>query len=255
MPQSSLLGWLNKPTGLPQVSATKIVPIRDDPFEDDINLATPPLPLQDELVVGPISSPRDTTQAANDLIHYGKQRLPANVEIRSCRKEDIQRLKRLNSLLLPLPYPESFYREIIEDPLTNNITLVAVWHDSAEAAGNSSGTLVGATRCKLLAHPNSQPAKRQGPMLYLSTLVVLSPYRGHGIAACMLDMLTKRAVEGYGITGVGAHVWEANTDGLEWYRKRHFEQVGAEDGYYKRLKPSGAVVLQRDVSVLDLVGG
>ena len=54
---------------------------------------------------------------------------------------------------------------------------------------------------------------------------------------------------------VGAHVWEANKDGLEWYRKRGFREVGRENDYYRRLKPSGAVVVQRDVGVMDLVGG
>lgn len=92
-------------------------------------------------------------------------------------------------------------------------------------------------------------------MLYLSTLVLLSPYRAHGIATRMLDVLTKRAAHDYGVTSVGAHVWESNMDGLEWYRKRGFQEVAREYDYYRRLKPSGAVVVQRDVGVMDLVGG
>lgn len=92
-------------------------------------------------------------------------------------------------------------------------------------------------------------------MLYLSTLVLLSPYRGHGIMAYMLNVLTKRAVEAYGVTSVGAHVWEANAEGLEWYRKRGFKEVGREEGYYRRLNPQRAVVMQRQVSVMDFVNG
>ena len=92
-------------------------------------------------------------------------------------------------------------------------------------------------------------------MLYLSTLVLLSPYRGRGIAARMLEIMLKRAVREYGVTSVGAHVWEANVDGLEWYRKRGFREFAREEGYYRKLKPQGAVVVQRVVSVMDFIVG
>lgn len=69
----------------------------------------------------------------------------------------------------------------------------------------------------------------------------------------MLHCLTKRAVDDYGITRVGAHVWEANAEGLEWYRKRGFREVGTEHGYYRRLDPQTAFVMQRDVSVMDFI--
>jgi len=92
-------------------------------------------------------------------------------------------------------------------------------------------------------------------MLYLSTLVLLSPYRSHGIAAHLLHLLTVRAIKQYGIGSIGAHVWEANQEGLDWYAKRGFEVVGEEADYYRRLKPSGAVVVRREVKVADLMGG
>jgi N-alpha-acetyltransferase 50 len=92
-------------------------------------------------------------------------------------------------------------------------------------------------------------------MLYLSTVVVLSPYRSYGLASQMLDILIRRAADEYGVRSVGAHVWVANEDGLEWYRKRGFTDMGEEEGYYSRLKPSTAKVMQRDISVLDLVNG
>lgn len=198
------------------------------------------------------------TTSSTPLVNDDRK-LPTNVELRACIKEDIPHLKRLNSLLLPIPYPEKFYREIIEDPLTNSITLVAVWHDDPKAVSAEKGRLIGAIRCRILAHPPSSGqnavSPTSGPILYLSTLVLLSPYRTHGIASSMLKILTKRAVNDYCITSVGAHVWEANADGLEWYRKRGFKEVGREEGYYHRLKPGGAVIVQRDVSVMDMMNG
>lgn len=52
-----------------------------------------------------------------------------------------------------------------------------------------------------------------------------------------------------------AHVWEANEEALEWYVKRGFE-VGEEvvEGYYRKLRPSGARVVRRRVGVEDWVG-
>ena len=90
-------------------------------------------------------------------------------------------------------------------------------------------------------------------MLYLSTLVLLSPYRSQGIATHLLNRVVRRAVCSHGVTSVGAHVWEANSEALEWYQRRGFVIIGREEGYYRRLKPQGAVVVERRVGVRDLL--
>lgn len=241
------MGWLGRPT---QKKLT--IPLRQDEVQQ---LPTPPQtsgetgngsnePHQDELRPAIQSNPRT---------------LPPNVELRACKKEDIKSFKRLNSLLLPIPYGDAFYREILEDEVTRNITLMALWHDNPNDTTTSTekGTLVGAIRCRLLTTLPGAPSftqRREGPMLYLSTLVLLSPYRGHGIAAKMLDVLTRRAVNDYGIASIGAHVSEANAEGLAWYRKRGFKEVGREEGYYRRLDPQGAMVMRKEVGVMDLLG-
>lgn len=243
MPQSSLLGWLSRPA-----------PAKADKAQaDEIHQLPTPPPTASEgrerHSQSLLSDKHVDTRPSAD-----REGLPANVELRSCCKEDIKSFKRLNSLLLPIPYGDSFYREILADEVTSNITLMALWHDSPASTDGRKGTLVGAIRCRLLAGlPGSSP-RQEGPMLYLSTLVLLSPYRGHGVAAKMLDVIIKRAVNDYGIGSVGAHVWEANDEGLAWYRKRSFREVRREEGYYRRLKPQGAVVMMKDVGVMDLMG-
>ncbi|KAK5175059.1 uncharacterized protein LTR77_000196 [Saxophila tyrrhenica] len=255
MPQTSLTAWLSKPAALQPPAPAKLPPQRvtkDDLGEHD---GSAPDTVRNSLNASEYAQ----ADAASNTTARARRPLPPNVELRACAKEDIPHFKRLNSLLLPIPYHEKFYREIIEDPLTSNITLVAVWHDDPANAGKQKGRLVGAIRCRILAHPPSDgptsPARKAGPMLYLSTLVLLSPYRSHGIATEMLNILTKRAIQVHGVTSVGAHVWKANTDGLEWYRKRGFRVVGKEDGYYRRLKPTTAIVMQRDVGVMDFMEG
>ena len=250
------MGWLSKPATVSESSPALTLPTITEPTEivDDTQ---PPIPL-------PASGDRhekDREHAPADASKYflqgSKPALPPNVEIRGPTKEDMPSFKKLNSVLLPIPYPESFYKEILAEPVDRSITLMALWHDSPSDVGKAKGRLVGAIRCRLFTKPpghSATKARVEGPMLYLSTLVLLSPYRSYGIAAHMLDSLIRSAVDDYGITSVGAHVWEANEEGLQWYRKRGFREVCREVGYYRRLNPKDAVVMLRDVGVMDLAG-
>jgi len=264
MPQSSLIAWLKKPPAVTQPLET-LNEADKQPKQHEAQEQLPPPPCSS----APKESEPDartetgTLDASNTALKAlpktARPPLPPNVEICACTKADVPAFKRINSLLLPIPYPESFYREILEDSLTKNITLLATWHDDPATIGKEKGRLIGAIRCRLFAHALSSHSDRVGtgekPMLYLSTLVLLSPYRSHGIAAHLLHLLTVRAIKQYGIGSIGAHVWEANQEGLDWYAKRGFEVVGEEADYYRRLKPSGAVVVRREVKVADLMGG
>ncbi|KAM0700609.1 hypothetical protein Q7P35_012330 [Cladosporium inversicolor] len=255
MPQSSLMKWLNKPATVAESPSAPLPPnIPEAAKADDIE--TPPTPPAD-------GEQHDKTReqppvdAPKFFLHGSKPSLPPNVEIRGPTKEDMPSFKKLNSILLPIPYPESFYKEILAEPVDRSITLMALWHDDPSNIGKVKGRLVGAIRCRLFTKPpgnSASKARVDGPMLYLSTLVLLSPYRSYGIAAQMLDCLVRSAVDDYGITSVGAHVWVANEEGLQWYRKRGFREVSQEVGYYRRLNPQDAVVMLRDVGVMDLAG-
>jgi ribosomal protein S18 acetylase RimI-like enzyme len=254
MPQSSLMKWLSKPAAVTEPSPAPLPPTVPEPTQDN-DTHTPPSPSNEsqhneDLKNEPINPLKPFLQPSNPP-------LPPNIELRGPTKEDMPSFKKLNSILLPIPYPESFYKEILADPVDRSITLMALWHDSPSDIGKVKGRLVGAIRCRLFAKPpgnSASKARVEGPMLYLSTLVLLSPYRGYGVAAHMLDRLIRSAVEDYGITSVGAHVWEANEEGLQWYRKRGFRVVSREVGYYRRLNPQDAVVMLRDVGVMDLAG-
>ncbi|KAJ4311394.1 hypothetical protein N0V94_007962 [Neodidymelliopsis sp. IMI 364377] len=194
--------------------------------------------------------------------------LPPNVELAPLTHEHLDAYKRLNALTLPIPYPESFYKETMTEP-HNGITLVALWHSSPnnarvavgldasrfdqhmskatlelEAEEQAKPRLIGAIRCRLL--PSSQ--------LYISTVGILAPYRTHGIAMHLLQSIVKKAVAEHGVRCVTAHVWEANEEGLEWYQKRKFEVLGKEETYYRKLNPKGAFLVRRWIGVGDLLG-
>ncbi|KAI9368865.1 hypothetical protein BJX61DRAFT_546122 [Aspergillus egyptiacus] len=188
-------------------------------------------------------------------------------------------LSRISGLLLPIRYPNSFFTATVTDPVIASLSRVAVYHDHPVAAAPSSapvpasttGTdkVVGGIRCRLERLPESeapqlQPGQHEPTNLYISTLQLLSPYRGYGIAASLLNSLlfssppahntapTRRPdykvsdlVKHYNIRTVTAHVHEANDEGLKWYISRGFQvQGGTIENYYRRLKPSGAKLVK-----------
>ncbi|KAG5288195.1 GNAT family acetyltransferase [Histoplasma ohiense] len=200
-----------------------------------------------------------------------------NVTIEPVKTAHIPSLMRITGLLLPVRYPNSFYTATITDSIVASISRVAIYHDhpvtditattfptTAKAPSlSSSDKVIGGIRCRL--EPLPPPSElsvscplRQATNLYIQTLHLLSPYRGRGIAASLLDSLIydsasppgtpMRAVSGivrhYNIQTVTAHVHETNEEALLWYLARGFTiQGGVVEGYYRRLKPGGAKIV------------
>ncbi|KAJ5764610.1 hypothetical protein N7533_003291 [Penicillium manginii] len=172
----------------------------------------------------------------------------------------IPSLTRITGLLLPIRYPNSFYTATITDPVIASLSRVAIYHDQP-----GTDKVIGGIRCRLErldTLDTQQHDHEQGTNLYIQTLHLLSPYRGHGVAAALLNSLlfetppaskttqyrVSKLVKHYRIRSVTAHVHEANEDGLRWYIARGFKvQDGVVEGYYRRLKPSGARIVKLDV--------
>ncbi|KAF7717924.1 Uncharacterized protein PECH_002672 [Penicillium ucsense] len=237
----------------------------------------PPIhPVPPQLPRSAATSPRATAtaQSQESLAPYGGDFSTSHatphphITVESVRTVHIPSLTRITSLLLPIRYPNSFYTNIITDPVVASLSRVAVYHDHPVAAvPNSSGSsgsdkVIGGIRCRLEQQDSDyQIQGRVATNLYIQTLHLLSPYRGHGVAASLLDSLlyapaddvgrkhkVSHIVKHYNIQSVTAHVHEANEDGLRWYVARGFKvQDGIVEGYYRRLQPSGAKIVRLDV--------
>lgn len=173
--------------------------------------------------------------------------LPNNVQLAPLTEELMPSFKRILSLTLPVAYPTAFFTESMYEPF-HSITLMALWHpdpvdDAPRGSSAEKPRLVGAIRCRILPSAN----------LYISTISLLAPYRSHGIATHLLQKVAVTAVQLHGVRCVTAHVWEANEDGLEWYKKRGFDVIGKEDAYYHKLKPQGAILVRKWIGVADLL--
>ena len=272
--QTTLTTWLNKP-----VSPRKAQGVEQAPKRQSTDLLPTPPPEQEEKAAKTetcyFESPIPTAHRAS-LLPAGltassphpssPQPLNPNISLEPLIKARLSAFKRLNSLLLPIPYQNKFYDEIFTDPVGASVTFVAVWHDddndkkndisvscnahARDVNADDRGKLIAGVRCRILTAagttlPSISPTET---ILYISTLTLLSPYRGQGIATHLLSAALSAAErEDRGVTAVCAHVWEANDEALAWYARRGFRVVGREEGYYRRLTPGGAVLVRRQV--------
>lgn len=216
--------------------------------------------------------------------------LPPNFSIAPITVSTLTAYRRLITLLLPIRYPDKFYKDSVANPTPSSLALCALWPEkmrpgkrkldalddetssSIPAIDGPGAMVVGAIQCRLEPLPcppataspatsTAPPSPRQQPHnLYIQTLAVLSPYRSLGIATALLDAIISTALLHYprqniDVKEIYAHVWEANEEALEWYMKRGFK-AGEEvvEGYYRKLRPSGARVVRKRLGVGDWVG-
>ncbi|KAL1842772.1 hypothetical protein VTJ49DRAFT_4257 [Mycothermus thermophilus] len=196
--------------------------------------------------------------------------LPQGATIAPLEAHHIPALRRINSLLLPVPYPDSFYTKAL-DPLESGLfSRVILWQDSNADPPKVVGGLVCrlepdrfvdgdgrpvATLPDLPRNPPPITPDMRHHAIYIQSLGLLSPYRALGLAAAALDHVIATAAilpaagSSIDVRTVYAHVWSENTDGLRWYEARGFQRAGGEPvkGYYFKLKPDTAWVLRRHI--------
>lgn len=229
---------------------------------------------------------QSSTSTKPEPDHSPQRSLPAELSITPITASTLPAYRRLITLLLPIRYQDKFYKDSIANPSPSSLALCALWHEQARPGkrkpdslsgkpssstsetSESEAKVIGGIQCRLEAVPSPpptsptkpQPSHQQPHDLYIQTLAILSPYRHLGIATALLDAIICTALTYYprqkiNVKAIYAHVWEANEEALEWYAKRGFE-IGEEvvEGYYRKLRPSGAKIVRRTVGVGDWVG-
>lgn len=201
--------------------------------------------------------------------------LPPNISIQPVTATTLPAYRRLITLLLPIRYPDDFYKDSVTNPTPSSLALCALWNEpspirkrklanldgcAASSPETVQSTVIGGIQCRLEPIPIS-PAEYTGTTpclaLYIQTLAVLAPYRSLGVATALLDAIVATSIRDYTSTSghvveVYAHVWEANEDALEWYIKRGFEvEQEVIQQYYRKLRPSGARIVRRRIKVTD----
>ncbi|KAH8907813.1 hypothetical protein BR93DRAFT_926832 [Coniochaeta sp. PMI_546] len=173
--------------------------------------------------------------------------LPPQATIAPITPEHIPALRRINSLLLQITYPDSFYTTILTAPTSSLFSRAILWSDSS----TSTPKVVGSIVCRL--EPSSSSSSQHS--IYIQSLTLLSPFRSLGLAAAALEHIISTASllsldqeAGVDIRQIYAHVWTENEEGLRWYSSRGFRRgTRPVAGYYFRLRPDTAWLVSRDI--------
>ncbi|KAK1833224.1 acyl-CoA N-acyltransferase [Podospora conica] len=171
--------------------------------------------------------------------------LPQQASILPISASHVPALRRINSLLLSVPYPDSFYSALLDPLASGLLSRVILWRD--DPSSPSDPKVIGGIVCRL--EPN--PSDNTHHTIYLQSLALLSPYRSQGLAAAALEHVIASAAllppATWDVRSVYAHVWTENDDGLRWYAARGFQREGREPvrGYYYKLRPDTAWVVRR----------
>ncbi|KAL2069006.1 hypothetical protein VTL71DRAFT_15344 [Oculimacula yallundae] len=211
------------------------------------------------------SQPSSNTNKANSTQITKPSNLPPQATISQIQQPHVQPLRRINSLLLPIPYPDSFYHKILNpDPPTpsppNSFSRSILWTDPT----SQETKVIGGVICRVdpSLSPESTP---QNPIytpnthdIYIQSLCLLSPYRGKGLVAAVLNEVIEAAInqDELRIESLYAHVWTQNEEGLEWYAARGFKrEEPVIRGYYRVLNPDTAYILRRRLVPSDHLNG
>ena len=272
MPQSTLFAWIERFQAEP---ASAVQEEHEDPSSSASQRCTTGFQTahKGSAPAEEVSKHQPTSAHSSINSWINLPPLPINARISPCVEDRIPAFRRLNASLLPIPYQDGFYKETLDDPIIASVTRIATWDSATLKLGagdhtdkhersivdtssdQTKGQLVAAIRCRMLASQPQDPLAPR-PVLYISTIGTLSPFRGHSLAAHLLAEVTHTAVEEYDTSVVMAHVWEVNEEAMAWYLKRGFEIVARIEDYYRRLAPkSAAWLIKREIRPSDIIGG
>ncbi|KAF7315445.1 N-acetyltransferase domain-containing protein [Mycena indigotica] len=138
-------------------------------------------------------------------------------------------VRKLNSVLFPIKYSEKFYEDVLKPDVEDFCKLV-YYNDIP----------VGIVCCRL------EP--QDGEMsLYLATLGILAPYRDRLLGSETLQLIldacgahTKPKID-----RIYLHVQTSNTGAKKFYERHGFVQTALLEGYYKKIEPHDAWVLEK----------
>ncbi|EXJ66091.1 uncharacterized protein A1O5_10706 [Cladophialophora psammophila CBS 110553] len=184
------------------------------------------------------------TTSSDRVQHFEVVSIPHLPEalVASVSAEHLPAIQRLTATTLPVRYSDAFFTTTLTDPIVSQLSRVVLYASQP----------VGWIRCRLEpCSPNiSFLAQRNRPpsQIYIQALALLSPYRSLGLATLLLDtILSSASAQAADTVCIYAHVWEKNDDALEWYSNRGFKRVMLVEHYYRKLRPSGAWIVRKEL--------
>jgi len=140
-------------------------------------------------------------------------------------------------VLFPIKYSEKFYQDILL-PEAEDFCKLIYYNDIP----------VGTICCRMETVDGQTK-------LYLMTMGVLAPYRSRGLGSQSLQQVVASAATHSKpkINKIYLHVQVSNTAAKAFYERHGFKEVGVHEGYYKKIVPHDAWILEKEIDpVLDV---
>ncbi|KAF5326279.1 hypothetical protein D9611_000042 [Ephemerocybe angulata] len=155
----------------------------------------------------------------------------SRVSFASLTENNLGTVRKLNSVLFPIKYSEKFYQDILA-PEVDEFCKLVYYNDIP----------VGTICCRF-------ENKDDQNQLYLMTMGVLAPYRSRGLGSKALErVLAAASSHRPKIDKVYLHVQVSNDEAKKFYEANGFTLVSTHEGYYKKITPSDAWVLEKVVA-------
>ncbi|CCM01480.1 uncharacterized protein FIBRA_03534 [Fibroporia radiculosa] len=159
------------------------------------------------------------------------QRSPLRVSLSSLTPNNLGTVRKLNSVLFPIKYSEKFYQDILL-PEAEDFCKLIYYNDIP----------VGTICCRV----ETENGKTR---LYIMTMGILAPYRSRGLGSQSLEQVIASAASHLKpkIGSISLHVQVSNPAGKAFYERHAFKEVGIHQGYYKKIVPQDAWILERQI--------
>merc|ERR1712025_446074 len=154
-------------------------------------------------------------------------RMARGVELGEVTQHNVRVLRLINQQVFPVSYNHRFYRDILS---------LGEWAKLAFL----DDLIIGAVCARV-------ESTELGKRCYIMTLGCLGAYRRLGVGSKLLEhVLTMAKKEN--VNHVTLHVQTSNNSAIEFYQQNGFKIVETKEGYYKKIEPADAYVLQKEIS-------
>jgi len=164
-------------------------------------------------------------------------RTPPKIALSSITPSNLGTLRKLNSVIFPVKYSEKFYKDVLL-PEAEDFCKLVYYNDLP----------VGTICCRIERAGNEGEAN-----LYIMTMGVLAPYRSLSLGSEALKQILASASSSQKpkIAKVYLHVQVSNDGAKRFYERQGFIEVRKEEGYYKKIEPRDAWVLEKEIGPDD----
>ncbi|KAI9193477.1 acyl-CoA N-acyltransferase [Polychytrium aggregatum] len=159
----------------------------------------------------------------------------SDIRLEEINDDNLDEFRRINSIIFPVVYQESFYRQVC-DKYPKELSALAFYKEDC----------VGAVSCRKepIYHNETETRYR----VYIMTIGVLAPYRRLKIGSHLVNYIIRNCELDPTVEHISLHVQTTNDEAIRFYEKLDFIVHSRVDGYYARnrgVEPPDAYLLNR----------